>query len=137
MKLFKNSLKSIAINDSKLIIEKKFTSKTDVFELSSISKIYIKRKRIRSFYFFDFISFVLLLLSIVTFNFVSIYSFLFMMVLFVFWAMHLIFFKSYYMSVKLNNGLSNNYFFPNEIKYEVLENVKRVRGNLTSLNFSR
>jgi hypothetical protein len=137
MKLFKNSLKSIAINDSKLIIENKFTSKTDVFELSSISKIYIKRKRIRSFYFFDFISFVLLLLSIVTFNFVSIYSFLFMMVLFVFWTMHLIFFKSYYMSVKLNNGLSNNYFFSNEIKYEVLENVKIVRSNITSFNFSR
>ena len=40
------------------------------------------------------------------------------------------------MHVKLNNGLSNNYFFSNEIKYDVLENVKIVRSNLTSLNFS-
>lgn len=136
MELFKNSLKSISINESKLIIEKKFTSKTDIFELSSISKIYIKRKRIRSFYFFDFISFVVLLLSIVTFNYVSIYSFFFLLVLFVFWTMHLIYFKSFYMHVKLNNGLSNNYFFSNEIKYDVLENVKIVRSNLTSFNFN-
>ena len=85
---------------SKLIIEKKFTSKTDIFELSSISKIYIKRKRIRSFYFFDIISFAVLLLSIVTFNYVSIYSFFFLLVLFVFWTMHLIYFKSFYMHVK-------------------------------------
>ena len=133
MELFKNSLKSISINESKLIIEKKFTSKTDIFELSSISKIYIKRKRIRSFYFFDIISFVILLLSIVTFNYVSIYSFFFLLVLFVFWTMHLIYFKSFYMHVKLNNGLSNNYFFSNEIKYDVLENVKIVRSNLTPL----
>ena len=133
MELFKNSLKSISISESKLIIEKKFTSKTDIFELSSISKIYIKRKRIRSFYFFDFISFVVLLLSIVTFNYVSIYSFFFLLVLFVFWTMHLIYFKSFYMHVKLNNGLSNNYFFSNEIKYDVLENVKIVRSNLTPL----
>lgn len=131
MELFKNSLKSISISESKLIIEKKFTSKTDIFELSSISKIYIKRKRIRSFYFFDIISFVVLLLSIVTFNYVSIYSFFFLLVLFVFWTMHLIYFKSFYMHVKLNNGLSNNYFFSNEIKYDVLENVKIVRSNLT------
>ena len=136
MELFKNSLKSISISESKLIIEKKFTSKTDIFELSSISKIYIKRKRIRSFYFFDFISFVVLLLSIVTFNYVSIYSFFFLLVLFVFWTMHLIYFKSFYMHVKLNNGLSNNYFFSNEIKYDVLENVKIVRSNLTSFNFN-
>lgn len=136
MELFKNSLKSISINESKLIIEKKFTSKTDIFELSSISKIYIKRKRIRSFYFFDIISFVVLLLSIVTFNYVSIYSFFFLLVLFVFWTMHLIYFKSFYMHVKLNNGLSNNYFFSNEIKYDVLENVKIVRSNLTSFNFN-
>jgi hypothetical protein len=133
MELFKNSLKSISISESKLIIEKKFTSKTDIFELSSISKIYIKRKRIRSFYFFDIISFVVLLLSIVTFNYVSIYSFFFLLVLFVFWTMHLIYFKSFYMHVKLNNGLSNNYFFSNEIKYDVLENVKIVRSNLTPL----
>lgn len=133
MELFKNSLKSISINESKLIIEKKFTSKTDIFELSSISKIYIKRKRIRSFYFFDIISFVVLLLSIVTFNYVSIYSFFFLLVLFVFWTMHLINFKSFYMHVKLNNGLSNNYFFSNENKYDVLENVKIVRSNLTPL----
>jgi hypothetical protein len=136
MELFKNSLKSISINESKLIIEKKFTSKTDIFELSSISKIYIKRKRIRSFYFFDIISFAVLLLSIVTFNYVSIYSFFFLLVLFVFWTMHLIYFKSFYMHVKLNNGLSNNYFFSNEIKYDVLENVKIVRSNLTSFNFN-
>jgi hypothetical protein len=136
MELFKNSLKSISINESKLIIEKKFASKTDIFELSSISKIYIKRKRIRSFYFFDFISFVVLLLSIVTFNYVSIYSFFFLLVLFVFWTMHLIYFKSFYMHVKLNNGLSNNYFFSNEIKYDVLENVKIVRNNLPSFNFN-
>jgi hypothetical protein len=136
MELFKNSLKSISINESKLIIEKKFTSKTDIFELSSISKIYIKRKRIRSFYFFDIISFVVLLLSIVTFNYVSIYSFFFLSVLFVFWTMHLIYFKSFFMHVKLNNGLSNNYFFSNEIKYDVLENVKIVRSNLTSFNFN-
>ena len=136
MELFKNSLKSISIYESKLIIEKKFTSKTDIFELSSISKIYIKRKRIRSFYFFDFISFLFLLLSIVTFNYVSIYSFFFLLVLFVFWTMHLIYFKSFYMHVKLNNGLSNNYFFSNEIKYDVLENVKIVRSNLTSFNFN-
>ena len=136
MELFKNSLKSISINESKLIIEKKFGSKTDIFELSSISKIYIKRKRIRSFYFFDIISFVVLLLSIVTFNYVSIYSFFFLLVLFVFWTMHLIYFKSFYMHVKLNNGLSNNYFFSNEIKYDVLENVKIVRSNLTSFNFN-
>lgn len=136
MELFKNSLKSISINESKLIIEKKFTSKTDIFELSSISKIYIKRKRIRSFYFFDIISFVVLLLSIVTFNYVSIYSFFFLLVLFVFWTMHLINFKSFYMHVKLNNGLSINYYFSNENKYDVLENVKIVRSNLTSFNFN-
>jgi hypothetical protein len=137
MELLKNSLKSISINDSKLIIEKKFTSKKDVFELSSISKIYIKRKTIRSFYFFDFISFVLLLLSILTFNYVSIYSFFILLVLFVSWTMHLIFFKSYFMHIRLNNGHTNNYFFSNEIKYEVLENVKIVRSHLTSFNFSR
>ena len=136
MELFKNSLKSISIHESKLIIEKKFTSKIDIFELSSISKIYIKRKRIRSFYFFDIISFVVLLLSIVTFNYVSIYSFFFLLVLFVFWTMHLINFKSFYMHVKLNNGLSINYYFSNENKYDVLENVKIVRSNLTSFNFN-
>jgi hypothetical protein len=136
MELFKNSLKSISIHESKLIIEKKFTSKTDIFELSSINKIYIKRKRIRSFYFFDIISFVVLLLSIVTFNYVSIYSFFFLLVLFVFWTMHLINFKSFYMHVKLNNGLSINYYFSNENKYDVLENVKIVRSNLTSFNFN-
>jgi hypothetical protein len=136
MELFKNSLKSISIHESKLIIEKKFISKTDIFELSSISKIYIKRKRIRSFYFFDIISFVVLLLSIVTFNYVSIYSFFFLLVLFVFWTMHLINFKSFYMHVKLNNGLSINYYFSNENKYDVLENVKIVRSNLTSFNFN-
>jgi hypothetical protein len=136
MELFKNSLKSISINESKLIIEKKFASKTDIFELSSINKIYIKRKRIRSFYFFDFISFAVLLLSIVTFNYVSIYSFFFLLVLFVFWTMHLIYFKSFYMHVKLNNGLSINYYFSNENKYDVLENVKIVRSNLTSFNFN-
>jgi hypothetical protein len=38
MELFKNSLKSISINDSKMIIEKKFTNKTDIFELSYINK---------------------------------------------------------------------------------------------------
>jgi len=136
MELLKNSLKSISIHESKLIIEKKFTSKIDIFELSSISKIYIKRKRIRSFYFFDIISFVVLLLSIVTFNYVSIYSFFFLLVLFVFWTMHLINFKSFYMHVKLNNGLSINYYFSNENKYDVLENVKIVRSNLTSFNFN-
>ena len=137
MELFKNSLKSISIHESKLIIEKKFTRKTDIFELTSISKIFIKRKRIRSFYFFDIISVVVLLLSIVTFNYVSIYSFFFLLVLFVFWTMHLIYFKSFYMHVKLNNGHSINYYFSNENKYEVLENVKIVRGNLTSFNFSQ
>jgi c-di-AMP phosphodiesterase-like protein len=137
MELFKNSLKSISIHESKLIIEKKFTRKTDIFELTSISKIFIKRKRIRSFYFFDIISFVVLLLSIVTFNYVSIYSFFFLLVLFVFWTMHLIYFKSFYMHVKLNNGHSINYYFSNENKYEVLENVKIVRGNLISFNFSQ
>ena len=136
MELLKNSLKSISIHESKLIIEKKFTSKIDIFELSSISKIYITRKRIRSFYFFDIISFVVLLLSIVTFNYVSIYSFFFLLVLFVFWTMHLINFKSFYMHVKLNNGLSINYYFSNENKYDVLENVKIVRSNLTSFNFN-
>ena len=137
MELFKNSLKSISIHESKLIIEKKFTRKTDIFELTSISKIFIKRKRIRSFYFFDIISVVVLLLSIVTFNYVSIYSFFFLLVLFVFWTMHLIYFKSFYMHVKLNNGHSINYYFSNENKYEVLENVKIVRGNLISFNFSQ
>ena len=137
MELLKNSLKSISIHESKLIIEKKFTRKTDIFELTSISKIYIKRKRIRSFYFFDIISFVVLLLSIVTFNYVSIYSFFFLLVLFVFWTMHLIYFKSFYMHVKLNNGHSINYYFSNENKYEVLENVKLVRGNITSFKFNR
>ena len=137
MELLKNSLKSISIHESKLIIEKKFTRKTDIFELTSISKIFIKRKRIRSFYFFDIISVVVLLLSIVTFNYVSIYSFFFLLVLFVFWTMHLIYFKSFYMHVKLNNGHSINYYFSNENKYEVLENVKIVRGNLISFNFSQ
>jgi hypothetical protein len=136
MELLKNSLKSISIHESKLIIEKKFTRKTDIFELTSISKIFIKRKRIRSFYFFDIISVVVLLLSIVTFNYDSIYSFFFLLVLFVFWTMHLIYFKSFYMHVKLNNGLSINYYFSNENKYDVLENVKIVRSNLTSFNFN-
>jgi hypothetical protein len=135
MEFLKNSLKSISTNDSKLIIEMKFINKTDVFELTSISNIYLKRKRIRSFYFFDLISFIIILLSLITFNYVSIYSFFFLLVLFVFWTMHLIYYKSFYMHVKLNNGLSNNYFFSNEIKYEVLENVKIVRGNLNSFNF--
>ena len=128
MELFKNSLKSISINDSKLIIEKKFTNKTDIFELSYINKIYIKRKSIRSFYFFDYISFVLLLLGLVTFTYFSMYLFFILMLLLVFWTMYLIFFKSFYMHVKLKNGLKNNYYFSNEIKYEVLENVKIVRG---------
>jgi hypothetical protein len=137
MELLKNSLKSISIHESKLIIEKKFTRKTDIFELTSISKIFIKRKRIRSFYFFDIISVVVLLLSIVTFNYVSIYSFFFLLVLFVFWTMHLIYFKSFYMHVKLNNGPSINYYFSNENKYEILEKVKLVRGNITSFKFNR
>jgi len=34
------------------------------------------------------------------------------------------------------NMQSNNYFFSNEIKYDVLENVKIVRSNLTSFNFN-
>jgi hypothetical protein len=128
MELFKNSLKSISINDSKMIIEKKFTNKTDIFELSYINKIYIKRKSIRSFYFFDYISFVLLLLGLVTFTYFSMYLFFILMILLVFWTMYLIFFKSFYMHVRLKNGLTNNYYFSNEIKYEVLENVKIVRG---------
>ena len=111
-----------------MIIEKKFTNKTDIFELSYINKIYIKRKSIRSFYFFDYISFVLLLLGLVTFTYFSMYLFFILMLLLVFWTMYLIFFKSFYMHVRLKNGLTNNYYFSNEIKYEVLENVKIVRG---------
>lgn len=135
MKIVKNSLKSISVNDSKLIIEKKFASKTDVFELSSISKIYIKRTGISSFYFLDFISFVILLLSIVAFNYNSIYSLFVLFFLFVFWTMYLIYNKSYYIHVKLNNKHSNNYFFSNEIRYIVLEKVKIVRGKLSTFNF--
>ena len=135
MNLYKKSLKSISINDSKIIIQKKFARKTDIFELSSISNIYIKRKIISSFYFFDSVSFALVLLTIVTFNQVLNYSFFVLLLLLFFWSTHLIFTKSYYIHMKFKNDLTKNYFFSHQIKYEVLEKVKIVRGKLTSFNF--
>ena len=135
MEHLKNSLKSISLNDSKLIIEKKYGGKTEVFELTSINNIYIKRKKIKSFYFFDSISFLLLFSSIIALNYVSNYLFVFLVVTWVFWTSHLLSSRSYYMYVKLNKVQSKNYFFSNEIKYDVLEKVKIVRGKLTSLNF--
>ncbi|NBW28087.1 MAG: hypothetical protein EBR38_05920 [Flavobacteriaceae bacterium] len=134
MELFKNSLKKITVIDSKLLIEKKYLSKTDFIELTSISKIYIKRKRIRNLYFFDIISFILLVIGILTFNCVSAYIFFFLILLFIFWTVYLIYYKSYYLHVEFFNNQSKNYFFSSEIKYDVLEQVKIVRKKLSSLN---
>lgn len=135
MILFKNSLKSISVSESELIIIRKFGRQIDRFELSKVSKIYIKRKKISSFYFFDIFSFLGLILCVLTVHFKLSYLFFIAALFLSFRTIYLINTRSFFIHIRLKEEIFEDYYFSNDVKYQVLEKVKIVRGKLISLNF--
>jgi hypothetical protein len=44
--------------------------------------------------------------------------------------------KTYFVTVKLKNGTSFNYYFSNNKKNTVIEKIKIIRGKINSINFN-
>ena len=63
MIFFRKQINSISISESKIVFE--LMGKSEIFEagLVEINNIFVGLKKIRDFYFFDLISFILVLVS--------------------------------------------------------------------------
>ena len=55
-------------------------------------------------------------------------------VLVVFWKVYLIINEKYFIYIKLKNGNSFRFFFTNNKKNSVIENVKSIRGKIIAID---
>lgn len=134
---FDKHINSISISDSKFVFE--LIGKSQNFEvgLVEINKIFIGLKKNGDLYFFDLISFILVIVSVaLTYWFSSCSLFIGGLVIAFFRGVYLVNYKTYFVTVKLKNGTSFDFYFSNNKKHTLIEKIKIIRGKVTDINFN-
>lgn len=137
MIFFKKQINSISISESKFVFELMGKSENFEVDLVEINNIFIGFKKKRDFYFFDLISFILVMVSLaLTYWYSSSNLFISGLVIAFLRGVYLVNNKTYFVTVKLKNGTSFDFYFSNNKKNTVLEKVKIIRGRITIINFN-
>lgn len=137
MIFFKKQINSISISESKFVFELMGKSENFEVDLVEINNIFIGLKKKRDFYFFDLISFILVMVSLaLTYWYSSSNLFISGLVIAFLRGVYLVNNKTYFVTVKLKNGTSFDFYFSNNKKNTVLEKVKIIRGRITIINFN-
>lgn len=136
MFFFKKNIKSITVTESNLLFKVKEKNENFDFALQDVKNVYIDFNTNMSFYFFDFIS-LLIIGIVVAVNFwLSLVGVFFIgLVGIIFRGVYLTLNKKYFITLKLKNGNSFNFHFTNFEKMRVLEQVKLIRGKIIDINF--
>ena len=101
-----------------------------------MKNVYIDFNTINSFYFFDFISLLIIGIAVaVNFWFSLVGVFFIGLVGIIFRGVYLTLNKKYFIKLKLKNGNSFNFHFSNYERTSVLEQVKLIRGKIIDINF--
>ena len=134
--IFKKNIKSITVSESNFTIKVKEKNENFDFILHDMKKIYIGFNSIMSFYFFDFISLLIIGIGVAV-NFWLPLVGLFFIGLFgiIFRGVYLTLNYKYFITLKLKNGNSSDFYFSNYQKTSVLEQVKLIRGRIVDINF--
>ena len=137
MIFFRKQINSISISESKIVFE--LMGKSEIFEadLVEINNIFVGLKKIRDFYFFDLISFILVLVSLVlTYWYSSSNLFTVGVVIAFLRGVYLVNNKTYFVTVKLKDGTSFIFYFSNNKKNTFIEKIKIIRGKINIINFN-
>ena len=136
MILSKKSIKSINYQKSAVIVKLNLTNKIETHNIDDINKIFIKFKKTKDFYFFDYTSLALLMVVLFSWE-KNFYNSFYIVILFLCcWTFYLIRNRVYYVRIKLKNVESYKYYFSKSIKYEIIEKVKTIRGQILFSNFN-
>ena len=137
MIFFKKQINSINISESKFVFELMGKSENFEVDLVEINNIFVGLKQKSYLYFFDLISIFLVIVSLVlTYWFSSSNLFFGGVVIVLLRGIYLVNNKTYFVTVKLKNGTSFNYYFSNNKKNTVIEKIKIIRGKINSINFN-
>ncbi len=124
---------------SKILFKVKEKNKNKNFDfiLQDVKNIYIGFNKSKSFYFFDFISLLIIGIAVAVNFWFSLGGVFFIGIVgIIFRGVYLTLNKKYFIILKLKNGNSSNFYFSNYQKTSVLEQVKLIRGRIVDINFS-
>ena len=133
MNFFKNNIKSITVTDSNFSILLKYKNKIFDFSLDDFTDVFIGFNKI-NFLIFDFITIIIMAISVTLLN-SSVYLFFIGTVIMILRWAYLFNNRKYFISLSLKNGQSHIFYFSNSMKYNLLEKVKIIRGNINTINF--
>ena len=137
MIFFKKQINSINISESKFVFELMGKSENFEVDLVEINNIFVGLKQKSYLYFFDLISIFLVTVSLgLTYWYSMSNLFIGGVVIAFLRGVYLVNNKTYFVTVKLKNGTSFNYYFSNNKKNIVIEKIKIIRGKINSINFN-
>ena len=132
----KKNINSIKVTKSNFVFKVKEKNENFEFGMNEIKNIYIGFNKNSSFYFIDFISFLIIGISVaVAFWFSLVNLFFIGIVVIIFRGIYLINYQKYFITVIVNNKKSCIFFFSNINKNKFLEKIKLIRGNINDINF--
>ena len=133
----KKQINSISITDSNFVFDLKGKTKNVEFDLFEIKNIFIGFKKVSYFYFFDLISFLVILISLVlTFYFSNSKLFFGGIVILFLRGVYLVHNTTYFVTIELKNKISHDFYLSNNKKSIILEKIKIIRGKITEINFN-
>lgn len=131
---FKN-IQSITVTELNFSLKVKRKNEFFNFIISDVKKVYILSNKIKSFYFFDFISLLILGIVVVAF-WLSLINLLYIGIVgIIFRGVYLIEYKKYVLILRLKNNKIYKYYLQKNEKYRVLEKVKLIREKMSDANF--
>lgn len=137
MSFFKKHINSINISESNFVFDLKGKTKNFEVDLFEIKNIFIGFKKVSHFYFFDLISSLGILISLVLTVYFSNSKLFFGGIVVVFLrGFYLVNNTTYFVTIKLKNKTSHNFYFSNNKKSIMLDNIKIIRGKITEINFN-
>ena len=135
MIFLKKNIKSITLTESKLSFKVSEKNENFDFNLFDVKNIYIGFNTTMSFYFFDFISLLIIGIAVAVNFWLSLVGVFFIgLVGIIFRGVYLTLNKKYFITLKLKNGNSFNFHFSNYEKTSVLEQVKLIRGKILDID---
>ena len=137
MIFLKKNIDSISISESNFVFKLKGYKNNVEIDFVEIKNIFIGFKKVTAFYFFDIISFIIVLVSLaLTYWYSSNDFFLGGIVLVFLRGVYLVNNSTYFVTVKLKNGTSFNFYFSHFIRNTIIEKIKIIRGIITGINFN-
>lgn len=137
MIFLKKNIDSISISESNFVFKLKGYKNNVEIDFVEIKNIFIGFKKVTAFYFFDIISFIIVLVSLALTYWCSSNDFFLGGIVLVFLrGVYLVNNSTYFVTVKLKNGTSFNFYFSHFIRNTIIEKIKIIRGIITGINFN-